>query len=380
VRARDDITRAVQRRQTVPEFARTVTSALARAVPFDGSCLLATDPATLLPTREVVDNGLPADATARLTEIELREPDFNKFTALARRGCPAASLSAATGGELDRSVRQRELRRPSGFDDELRVALSDDTGTWGALTLLRGARTPRFSAADVTFVASMSRSLSAGLRRSTLLDTDVAALDDRDTGLVVLAPDGAVETSNPAAERWLDDLGSGGAAGSLPVVVSAVAARTRTSIDDADPTARRLGGAHARVRTRSGRWVVVRGSRLGDEHGDAHAAPVAILLEPATTPEMAPLIADAYGLTPRERRVTELVARGFTTDEIASRLHLSAYTVQDHLKALFEKTGVGSRGRLVAQLFFDHYAPRLTSESHEDDTRRADADRPTDAD
>jgi DNA-binding CsgD family transcriptional regulator len=134
------------------------------------------------------------------------------------------------------------------------------------------------------------------------------------------------------------------------------------------------------VRTRSGRWLIVRGSLLGDEHGDVRAAPVAILLEPATAPEMAPLIADAYGLTPRERRVTELVARGFTTDEIASRLHLSAYTVQDHLKALFEKTGVGSRGRLVAQLFFDHYAPRLTSAPLHDDARRADANRSTGAD
>jgi DNA-binding CsgD family transcriptional regulator len=54
------------------------------------------------------------------------------------------------------------------------------------------------------------------------------------------------------------------------------------------------------------------------------------------------------------------VARGFPTSEIAGRLHLSAYTVQDHLKSIFEKSGTGSRGDLVARLFFDHYAPRLT--------------------
>ena len=44
---------------------------------------------------------------------------------------------------------------------------------------------------------------------------------------------------------------------------------------------------------------------------------------------------------------------------IGSRLHLSAYTVQDHLKSIFDKTGTGTRGGLVARLFFDHYAPRL---------------------
>jgi DNA-binding CsgD family transcriptional regulator len=101
---------------------------------------------------------------------------------------------------------------------------------------------------------------------------------------------------------------------------------------------------------------VVRGSLVGDGPDSR----VAIMLEPARGAELAPLIADAYGLTRRERLVTELVARGFSTNDIAARLHLSAYTVQDHLKSIFDKTGSGSRGDLVARLFFDHYAPRLS--------------------
>ena len=102
-------------------------------------------------------------------------------------------------------------------------------------------------------------------------------------------------------------------------------------------------------------YAPVQGSRLGDQPD----SPVAIMVEAAGPPELAALIADAYGLTTRERAVTELVARGYSTMDIANRLHLSAYTVQDHLKAIFDKTGTRSRADLVARLFFSHYAPLL---------------------
>jgi DNA-binding CsgD family transcriptional regulator len=294
----------------------------------------------------------------RLTEIELREPDFNKFTALARADQPTASLSGATAGDLDRSLRQRELRRPSGFADELRAVLSGTTGAWGALTLLREARSPHFTPAEVRFVASLAGALADGLRRAALIGDAVDGGGD-DTGLLVLAADGTVEMANLAADRWLDELGAGDRPGGhLPIAVRAAASQARAAADGATGggggSAARL--ARARIRTPAGRWVVVRGSLLGDGPGSR----VAVLLEAARPPELAPLIADAYGLTERERLVTELVARGFPTSEIAGRLHLSAYTVQDHLKSIFEKSGTGSRGDLVARLFFDHYAPRLT--------------------
>ena len=345
------------------DFSRAVTRILRRAVPFDGVCLLTVDPATLLPTGEVVEDGLPAAAMIRLTEIELREPDFNKFTALARTDQPTASLSGATAGDLDRSLRQRELRRPSGFADELRAVLSGTTGTWGALTLLREARSPHFTPAEVRFVASLAGALADGLRRAALIG-DAVDGGDGDTGLLLLAADGTVEMANPAAGRWLDELGAGDRPGGhLPLAVRAAASRARAAAadgandgggGDADGPAAPL--ARARIRTPAGRWVVVRGSLLGDGPGSR----VAVLLEAARPPELAPLIADAYGFTERERLVTELVARGLPTSEIAGRLHLSAYTVQDHLKSIFEKSGTGSRGDLVARLFFDHYAPRLT--------------------
>jgi hypothetical protein len=53
------------------------------------------------------------------------------------------------------------------------------------------------------------------------------------------------------------------------------------------------------------------------------------------------------------------VARGGGdgTAEIADELFLSAHTVRDHVKAIFAKVGVSSRGELVARLFAEHYQP-----------------------
>ena len=155
--------------------------------------------------------------------------------------------------------------------------------------------------------------------------------------------------SNTAAAGWLEELG--GNLAQLPLVVCAVAHRARAIASGNGGAA-----ATARVRGGSGRWASVRGSALTNG-SDSRTA---VTVEPARTAELARLIVDAYGLTERERLVTELVARGLPTAAIAGRLHLSPFTVQDHLKAIFEKLGVSSRGELVAQLFVDYSQAGLT--------------------
>ncbi len=140
------------------------------------------------------------------------------------------------------------------------------------------------------------------------------------------------------------------------VTVAAQKARARAA------AGARGAATRTRARTRSGVWLLIHASCL---HGaDATAADAAVVIEPAKASEVAPLIVDAYELTPREVDVTRALARGLTTTEIARELHLSRYTVQDHLKSVYEKTGVSSRGELVAKMFADHYHDGLADAIH----------------
>jgi DNA-binding CsgD family transcriptional regulator len=125
--------------------------------------------------------------------------------------------------------------------------------------------------------------------------------------------------------------------------------------------------AVSRVLSRSGTWVVLHGASLVS----GSARRVAVIVEPAHPARIAPLLMSAYGLTEREQEVTRLVLQGNSTTEIAERLVVSAHTVQQHLKSIFDKTGVRSRRDLVGKVFFAHYEPRLR-----DNERRTIADQP----
>jgi DNA-binding NarL/FixJ family response regulator len=57
----------------------------------------------------------------------------------------------------------------------------------------------------------------------------------------------------------------------------------------------------------------------------------------------------ANRLTPREEEILTLLAKGFVSKEIAGQLGVSYETVRDHLKHIYEKLHVHSRGEAVAR-------------------------------
>jgi DNA-binding CsgD family transcriptional regulator len=64
-----------------------------------------------------------------------------------------------------------------------------------------------------------------------------------------------------------------------------------------------------------------------------------------------------HGLTQREAEVARLVLQGKPTKHVARDLRISQNRVEEHLKSIFTKVGVGSRAELTATIFAQHYLP-----------------------
>ena len=62
-----------------------------------------------------------------------------------------------------------------------------------------------------------------------------------------------------------------------------------------------------------------------------------------------PSPAEPDNLSPREREVLELLARGYLYKEIADALHISVPTVNTHIRRIYEKLHVRSRSQAIAR-------------------------------
>ena len=323
---------------------------LQRIVPFDAAFCATVDPATLLFTGAVLRD-IPWESTPRFLANEFLEEDVNKFRALAAARSPVDWLDRATQHRRADSARYREIMAPLGLGDELRVAFRAGGACWGFLCVHREDGPHGFRAQEAQLIARLSTHVGEGLRRSLLTAAAATDLDPDGPGVLVVAEDGSLVATTAAGERWLWELDDAEQSGpELSVAVQAVLARLVSNQIDNPP----VDQPSVRLRTRSGRWVVVHASKMAGL-GEGHH--VAVVIEPATPAELAPIILLAHGLTKREGEVAQLALQGKTNKRVARDLHISEHTVEDHLKSIFTKVGVSSRGELTARIFAEHYTP-----------------------
>jgi DNA-binding CsgD family transcriptional regulator len=318
--------------------------ALRRAVGFDRWCWPLTDPDSALSVSGIGELDFWPSLALMVALEEHGDVTRKPRLVVGRRS--SIALSAATRGDLARSRRWRECLRPYGIGDELMTACRDRHGCWGSVELMRDSDDPPFDEDDTRLLEGLAPALGTLLRRSLRQGWQAAPQDarPRPPGTMILNADLRPTSWTPAFRDWLRDLPSAGVdegGESLPTAVYELGARALTPRDAATGLPNSV-----RIRTRTGRWSVIEGDLLeGGEDGRP-----AITVRAATAEEIFDVLCKAHGLTRRERQLAALVVAGLATRHLAERLYISPYTVQDHLKAIFAKTGVRSRRELVTHL------------------------------
>ena len=356
-RLADELTRLGARALPSEAYFEEVSARLRRAVPSQANCWHTLDPETRLLTSdapaELIASGVFSPETAPaagqlIVHSEYMVDDVNTFATLARRRTTVGILTEATRGRPERSARYRHLLAPSGIPYEMRAAFVARGRAWGAVHMARSGDGPDFSARDAVVLARVTAIIADGIRASLRHDAGRRATSDG-PGLVMLGATDEVELITPPARPL------------LAALRSAIFSQT----DETPPASLLALAAFARAGDCAPIEPVVVPSALGWismyaslPEGSSHGR-VAIVLDLAAGPRVAALRLEAHGVTPRERQIAALLAQGQSNGEIATALVLSPYTVQDHIKSLFEKTGVTSRRELVAQIFLDDYLPQI---------------------
>lgn len=316
-------------------------------------CFFTLDPASTLVTSHFHE-GLDQFPTEALV-AEYYGDDVHQIVDVVRSQRGISTLHEVTGGDPSSSPRW-QFNLTMGGDQELIARLRTVGGeNWGAVSFYREPGAPMFDEGDLAFVERLTPHLARGARTALLVGEATDPETPDASGLLVLDAAFAVQSTTADVARWMEELPGGDSSrGRLPASVLAVAGAAF------DPRSDHATNAFARVRSRTGAWVLLHGALL--EGGEGRR--VAVIVEPAHPARIYPLLMSAYQLTEREQAVTSQILHGSSTTQIATELNISPHTVQQHLKSVFDKTGVHSRRDLVAKIFFNHYEPRFRDNEH----------------
>jgi DNA-binding CsgD family transcriptional regulator len=311
----------------------------------DAACAVAYDPDVLIPVWFAVTGCLDWDHALAAWLHDQADADVAKVCDLAGSGKHVAVLTARSP-QARQSQRWQKVLLPGGWQHELRAAAVDRGGLcWGSLTALRSGGRP-FTERESAAVARELRQITARLCRAMV--GGLAPPAHEEAASLWLNDAGELLFTTPTGRDWLERLQTPEVPARAEAILAGLAARVAAS--PATDPARATSSVRLRLRDTQGRWVALHGERVTADGGQAHG--ISVVIGPARGAVILPLLAAAYGLTGRERDVIRCVLTGLSTRQISTRLQITPYTVQDHLKAIFAKLGVASRGELGHHLAF----------------------------
>lgn len=317
-----------------------VLSEIRAAVPFDGYAWLLTDPETCVGSAPLAEGPSLADLPVLIRLKYLTAT--NRWTSLESDA--SATLVSATGGDPSKSQFWEGLLERYSIDDVASVVFRDQHGCWGFLDLWR--RGGGFSTEECTLLNDLAPIVTRALRQSLVstFGNDVSHRDLHGGPVVLLVSnDLQLLTQTPQTDAYLRALLPTDAdRAPVPAGAYNVAAQLLAQENGVD--------AHppwARVHLREGLWVTLRAARM--EGSAPGRASIAVSIEATRPAERTALYARVVGLTEREAELLHHLVGGSDTRELAQHLFVSQYTVQDHLKSIFAKTGANSRRVLIAR-------------------------------
>lgn len=337
-----ELREAIACRATPAEVGEAVSRSVARLVPHDGLGLGGTDPASGFgfSTFSFLHN-YHSEFAGALTLCQYESGGLPPIEELAQRPYPVGVLD----GEGPKHS-TRTFLAGHGIGSEMSLVLRDAHGVWGLLSLLRTPGGRQFTATDTRRILQLTPSLIDLLRRYATARPLATTTPLLPAGVLIIGPDHNVRSVTPQARTWLELManapnqgGSGWFVDAFPPLLS-ICARAHSRNPLATP-------ARACVpATTYGRWIAIEGQPLeSDNEGD-----LAMVIQPATGSLLLSSVCKWYGITTRERQVFESLQRGLAAKHIARQLELSVHTVNEHLRAIYRKTGVSGRDELAAAL------------------------------
>ena len=208
----------------------------------------------------------------------------------------------------------------------------------------RTRSTRPYGDAEADVLSAIAEPVTTALRRcqATTFEFDAPSPERAGPVALMLTADLEVRAQTPETEEYLRLLVPPDAdhrpipAGAYNVAAQVLA--VEAGVDDHSPS--------SRVHLADGVWLTLSAARLaqagvGDE--------IAVTIERTSPRERLDLFSRACGLTTREAELLGHLATGADTRQIAESMFLSEHTVQDHLKAIFAKTGAPKRSVLLAR-------------------------------
>ncbi|WP_155593422.1 LuxR C-terminal-related transcriptional regulator [Lysinibacillus cavernae] len=332
--------RCIKNSQNSFQYRQMIVEELRRFIDFDAYCCSVIDTQTLFSIGAVTEQSIE-DVHQKIMTLEYATEDVHNYRNLVESGKCIGRLSDASS----QSLRYREILVPYGFSDEIRAALMFQGQCYGFLTLFKKMENaqPIFQDDELEQVKILMSVMGEALKAfyHSIIEERLST-EAGESGIIILDKDYHILSISSKASQLLTHLRSneGLLDWQLPKPIQAFCAKLQ---------ANRLNmQTSLLVPINNTGYITIQASLLKTTDSQQQ---IAIILNEASPKEMLTFLLTAYHLTPREKEVVVEIMKGVPTKIIAHNLGISSYTVQDHLKIIFQKIDVGDRNELVWKIF-----------------------------